>query len=140
MAYVYPYKKYNYIIFIDSKEMAGFSEISASDIAIDPIEYREGIHPVLKQPGLVKYGNATLKWGVITATEFFTWLQSAGDDTCERKTITVQLCDDSHGMAAKWEVINAWPVKYTLTDVNATSNEIAIESMELAHEGINRIK
>lgn len=86
MAYVYPYKKYNYIIFIDQKKWQDSLKFSALDIAIDPIEYREGIHPVLKQPGLVKYGNVTLKWGVITATEFFTWLQSAGEDTCERKT------------------------------------------------------
>ena len=72
MAYVYPYKKHNYIVLIDSKEVGGFSEVNAGDITIDPIEYREGIHPVntvLKQPGLVKYGNVTLKWGLATATD-----------------------------------------------------------------------
>ena len=99
MAYVYPYKKHNYIVLIDSKEVGGFSEVNAGDITIDPIEYREGIHPVntvLKQPGLVKYGNVTLKWGLATATELMTWLQSTVDGTCERKTITIQLCDDLH--------------------------------------------
>lgn len=143
MAYVYPYKKHNYIVLIDSKEVGGFSEVNAGDITIDPIEYREGINPVntvLKQPGLVKYGNVTLKWGLATATELMTWLQSTVDGTCERKTITIQLCDDLHKVVAEWEVINAWPTKYTPTDFNATSNEIAIESVELAHEGIKRIK
>ncbi len=82
----------------------------------------------------------TLKWGLATATELMTWLQSTVDGTCERKTITIQLCDDLHKVVAEWEVINAWPTKYTPTDFNATSNEIAIESVELAHEGIKRIK
>lgn len=142
MAAVYPYKKYNYILFIDSKEVGGFSEISAGDITIDPIEYREGMHPVntvCKQPGFVRYGNVTLKWGVATATEFIEWLKSTVDGTCERKTITIQLCNDLHVVVAKWEVINAWPTKYVPTDFNTTSNETAIECVELAHEGIKRI-
>lgn len=143
MAYVYPYKKHNYIVLIDSNEVGGFSEVNASDITIDPIEYREGNHPVntvLKQPGLVKYGNITLKWGLAFATELITWLQSIVDGVCERKTITIQLCDDVKNVVAEWEIINAWPTKYTPSDFNATSNEIAIESVELAHEGIKRIK
>lgn len=88
MAYVYPYKKYNYIVLIDSKEVGGFSEVNAGEIITDPIEYREGLHPVntvFKQQGLVKYGNVTLKWGLVTGTELITWLQSTVDGTCERK-------------------------------------------------------
>ena len=72
MAMVYPFKKYNYDVTIDGKAVGGFSEVSAPDISSDPIEYREGnfaVNTVGKQPGLVKYGNITLKWGMTNSVE-----------------------------------------------------------------------
>ncbi|WP_346908161.1 phage tail protein [Faecalicatena orotica] len=142
MASIYSLKKFCYIVLIDSKEVGGFSEISTTDITTDPIEYREGtssVNTVYKQSGHVKYGNVTLKWGLVTSAEFIIWLQSAGDRACERKTIKIQLRDDLNRVAAEWEIMNAWPVKYTSEDLDNSSNEIPIESMELAHEGIKRM-
>lgn len=138
MPYTYPYKKYNYKIIIDLKEVADFSEVSARDVTMDPIEYREGTPPI-KQPGLVKYGNITLRWGRVTAMELVNWLQNATDGTGERKTIIIQFCDDLQNVVAEWKVINAYPIKYTSTDFHTTSHVMTIESVELAHEGILRI-
>lgn len=143
MAMVYPYKKYNYNVTIDGKSVGGFSEVSAPDITIDPIEYREGnfaVNTVGKQPGLVKYGNVTLKWGTTNSMTLYNWAKEVMNGTINRKTMVISLQDDQHKELAKWTVISAWPTKYTAPDFNAASNEIAIESMEFVNEGITRDK
>ncbi len=143
MAMVYPFKKYNYEVTIDGNKVGGFSEVSAPDISSDPIEYREGnfaVNTVGKQPGLVKYGNITLKWGITDSMELYKWMKEVEGGTINRKTVVISLLDDTHAEVAKWTVISAWPTKYTAPDFNATSNEVAVETLELAHEGVTRDK
>lgn len=142
-AMVYPFKKYNYEVKIDNMNVAGFSEVSATDITIDPIEYREGnmkVKTAGKQPGIVKYGNVTLKWGMTESMELYQWAQDVAAGKIERKTITITLKDDEQTETAAWQLISAWPTKYTAADMNATSNEVAIETMEFVTEGITRTK
>lgn len=142
-AMVYPFKKYNYVVKIGDMNVAGFSEVSSTDVTIDPIEYREGnmkVKTVGKQPGIVKYGNVTLKWGMTESTELYKWAEEVAGGKIERKTVTITLLDDEQKETASWELISAWPTKYTATDMNATSNEVAIESMEFVTEGITRTK
>ncbi len=143
MAMVYPFKKYNYDVTIDGKAVGGFSEVSAPDISSDPIEYREGnfaVNTVAKQPGLIKYGNITLKWGMTGSMELYNWMKEVEQGTINRKTVVISLHDDKQAEIAKWTVISAWPTKYTAPDFNATSNEVAVETLELAHEGVTRDK
>ncbi len=143
MAMVYPYKKYNYDVSIDGASVGGFSEVSAPDISSDPIEYREGnfaVNTVGKQPGLIKYENITLKWGMTDSMELYNWMKEVEGGTINRKTVVISLQDDTHKEIAKWTVISAWPTKYTATDFNATSNEVAVETLVLAHEGVTRDK
>ncbi len=140
---IYPYKKYNYKVLIDNSEEAGFSEVSAPDITSDPVEYREGnmagITPG-KQPGIIKYSNVTLKRGATESQAFVTWMKTVLEGKVERKTVVITLLDDAMGEVASWQLEKAWPTKYTAPDVNATSNEVAIESLELVCEGVSRIK
>lgn len=141
MAMVYPFKKYNYDLQIDGSSVGGFSEISAPDITIEPIEYREGnfsVNTAGKQPGLVKYGNITLKWGTVSGHTLYDWAKEVENGTITRKTVVISLQDDLHKEIAKWTAISAWPTKYTAPDMNATSNEVAVEQLELVHEGITR--
>lgn len=143
MAMVYPFKKYNYEVTIDGKVVGGFSEVSAPDISSDAIEYREGnfaVNTVGKQPGLIKYGNITLKWGMTSSMELYNWMKEVESGTINRKTVVISLYDDKQAEIAKWTVISAWPAKYTAPDFNASSNEVAVESLELAHEGVTRDK
>ena len=139
----YPYKKYRFKVEIGGMIVAGFNEVSGFDATIDVIEYREGDSPYntpRKQPGLVKYGNVTFKRGVVDSIEFFTWLDdiNQGQITLERKAITVSLYNDEDSPVASWEILRAWPCKYTGTDFNGTASEIAIEQIEFAHEGLSR--
>lgn len=137
----YPRAKFRFKLEIDGIDVAGFSEISGFDATIEPIEYREGnmsAETPLKVAGLRKYGNITLKKGIISTHALYDWAAIGLTKAVERKTVTVSLLDEEQKAVASWQVINAWPTKYTAPDFNATSNEIAIESLELAHEGMER--
>jgi len=142
----YPLKKYNYRVLIENVDVAGFSEVSGFDARIDVIEYREGterINSPRKMPGLTKYGNVTLKWGMTASMSFYEWVQgiSTGDllEAEDRvQDIDIYLQDDSHADVASWTLINAWPCKYTAPDFNASSSEVSFESIELAFEEMRR--
>lgn len=137
----YPYGKFRYKVEIDGLEAGGFSEVSGFDASIDVIEYREGdmVQTPLKIPGLKKYGNITLKQGLTTSTVLYDWIIAGVNGAVERKTITITLLDEEETPAASWQVINAWPTKYTAPDFNATSSEVAIDTLEIAHEGMTRV-
>ncbi len=140
---IYPYKKYNYKVLLDNTEEAGFSEVSAPDITSDPVEYREGNmtgRTPGKQPGLMKYSNVTLKRGTTDSQVFVTWMKDIQDGKATRKTVVITLMDDEMNEVASWQLEKCWPTKYTAPDFNSTSNEVAIESLELVTEGVTRIK
>ena len=133
--------KFNYKVEIDGLEAGGFSEVTGFDASIDVIEYREGdmTQTPLKIPGLKKYGNITLKQGLVDSMVLYEWMTAGLEGDVERKTLTITLLDIAGSPAASWQIINAWPVKYTAPDFNATSSEVAIESLEIAHEGMTRV-
>lgn len=140
---IYPYKKYDYKVLIDQKEEAGFSEVSAPDITSDPVEYQEGsvsVKAPSKQPGILKHSNVTLKRGTTESRAFVDWMKEIDPGKATRKTVTIVLLDVEMNEVASWELQRAFPKKYVAPDFNDTSNEIAIESLELVCEGISRIK
>lgn len=137
----YPRAKFRFKVEIPDVGAGGFTEVSGFDATIEPIEYREGdmaAETPLKVAGLRKYGNITLKKGVIEGKVLYDWVVKGLTGEVERKTVTVSLLDEKQAAVASWQIINAWPTKYTAPDFNATPNEIAIESLELAHEGMTR--
>jgi phage tail-like protein len=137
----YPHGKYRFRLEIDGLEAGGFSEVSGFDANIDVIEYREGdmVQTPLKLPGLKKYGNITFRQGLTDAVTLYEWVVTGVEGAVDRKTVTVTVLDEAGEPAASWQVINAWPMKYTAPDFNATSSEVAIEALELAHEGMTRV-
>ena len=140
---IYPYKKYNYKVLIDNKEEAGFNEVSSPDVTADPIEYREGNTAGKtpgKQPGILKYSNVTLKRGTTDSQIFVAWMKDIQAGKATRKTVVITLMDDEMKEVASWQLEKAWPTKYTAPDFNATSNEVAIESLELVTEGVTGTK
>jgi phage tail-like protein len=119
----------------------GFSEVSGLNIETQVIEYRDGSMPdysTLKMPGMQKYGNITLKRGVSKGdNEFFLWWQTHQLNTIERRDVTISLLNEVHEPVIIWKVRNAWPVKVDGGSLKATGNEVSIETLELAHEGIS---
>lgn len=136
-----PYRNFRFRLEIDGLEAGGFSEVSGFDATFDVVEYRQGDDASItprKLPGLIKYGNITLKWGSSESMVLYEWLMDIQSGTIEQKTVTITALDEEGNPAASWRVINAWPVKYTAPDFNALGSEIALESLEIAHEGLTR--
>lgn len=135
-----PYRNYRFRVEVDGITQAGFHEVTGFDVSIDIVEYREGIDITTprKLPGLTKYGNITLKWGVTDSMDLYNWMLAAINGEIERKTITIIALDEEGSDVATWLVNEAWPTKYTAPSFNAMSSEVAIEFLEIAHEGMQR--
>lgn len=137
-----PYRNFRFRVEVDGIQQAGFSEVSGFDASVNVIEYREGNETTTprKLPGLTKYGNITMKWGVTDSMDMYNWLQECVQGTIQRKNVTIVAIDEEGQDVATWQVIEAWPTKYTAPNFNGTGNEVAIELMEIAHEGMTRSK
>jgi len=119
----------------------GFTEVTGLDVQVEAIEYREGSSPEyskLKMPGMHKFSNITLKRGTITGdSDFYKWVNTINLTVVERRDIVISLLDESHAPVMTWRAKNAFPVKVQASDLKSDGNEVAIETLELAHEGLN---
>ncbi|MDX2246147.1 MAG: phage tail protein [Bacteroidia bacterium] len=119
----------------------GFTEVSGLDVETEVIEYRHGASPEYfktKMPGMQKYGNITLKRGTFAGdNEYFNWWNTVALNTIERRDLTISLLNETHEPVVVWKVKNAWPIKVQSTDLKSDGNEVAIESIEIAHEGLS---
>jgi phage tail-like protein len=118
----------------------GFTEVTGLEITTEKIEYRDGAskeYHKIRMPGMQTFGDLTLKRGIFAGdNEFYTWWNSVALNTIERRDITISLLNEEHNPVVIWKVKNAWPTKVTSTDLNASGNETAIETLVLAHEGL----
>ena len=142
-----PLRNFRYRLEIDGIDQAGFSEVAIGDLSTDPIEYREGDElptTVRKLNGLNKYGNVTLKWGITDSKELADWHQLVVDDATPlsdaRRNVVIRVQNEAGQETTAFEIVKAWPCKYDPSDLNATGNEVAVDSLELCNEGIRRIQ
>ena len=117
-----------------------FSEVTGLEVETEIIEYRDGFSPEYskqRMPGMQKYTNITMKRGVFAANnEFFDWWNSVKLNKIERRDLTISLLNEEHDPVMIWKVKNAWPTKIQSTDLKSDGNEVALETIEVAHEGI----
>jgi len=118
----------------------GFTECTGLEVSTEKIEYRDGAskeYHKVRMPGMQTFGDLTLKRGIFAGdNEFYDWWNTVALNTIERRDITISLLNESHDPVVTWKVKNAWPSKVTSTDLNASGNETAIETLVLAHEGL----
>jgi len=137
-----PWRNARFFLEIGGINIAGFREATIPDTSSDPIEYREGNEAptVRKIPGLIKYSNISLKRGITDSKELYDWYKQVVDGKFEdaRREISIVLQDEEGNEATRWNFVNAWPTKYDAPDMNATAGEIAIEALDIAHEGMQR--
>ena len=137
-----PYRTFRFRVEIDGVKQAGFNECTFADTSTEAIEYREGNEPPIfrKLSGLTKYGNITLKWGITDSMDLYKWRQQIIDKGAQgaRKNMSIILIDEAGMDKARWNIVQAWPVKYDPTDFNAKNNDVGIETLEIAHEGFTR--
>ncbi len=136
---VWPLPKFYFQVKIADQEVA-FQEVSGLDIEAQVIEYRHGNSKefsTIKMPGIKKSGNVTLKKGVFKGDNtFWTWFNAIKMNTIERKEVVISLLDQEGAPTMVWTLKNAWPTKITGTDLKSDGNEVAVETIEVAHEGI----
>lgn len=135
----YPLSKFHFQVEWGGTHI-GFTEVSGLDVETEVIEYRHGASPEYhktKMPGMQKFSNITLKRGTFQGdNEFYEWFNTVSLNTIERRDLTLSLLNESHEPVVVWKIKNAFPIKVQSTDLKSDGNEVAIESMELAHEGL----
>jgi len=124
--------------FGDDLKNVPFQEVSGMDVENQVIEYRKSNSPLFsteKMPGIVKYGNVTMKRGVfVNDNNFWNWRNQIAMNTIKRTVVTIRLLDESGKTTMQWQLNNAWPTKITSTDLKSEGNEVAVESLEIAYE------
>ncbi len=137
-----PYGNFNFVVEIDGITRGAFQEASGFDSTIDTVEHREGgfNSPITprKIPGQTKYSNISLKWGLTDSRELYDWHLDTVKGKIERKNGSIVVLDREGKEKIRWNFFNAWPTKWDGPDFNAEGNDIAIETLELAHEGVER--
>jgi len=137
-----PYGSYDFLVEIDGITRASFQEASGFDSSIDVTEYREGgdNETLRKLPAKTKFSNIVLKWGTADDTDLYDWHMQwiKGDPAAVRKNGSIVILDRQGNEQVRWNFTNAWPVKWTGPTFNAKGNDVAIETLELAHEGLAR--
>jgi phage tail-like protein len=136
---VWPLPKFYFQVKWGDQEMS-FQEVSGLDIEAQPIEYRHGNSKefsVIKMPGIKKTGNVTMKKGIFKSdNKFWDWFSQIEMNTIKRTPITISLLDEKEAPTMVWKLTNAFPTKVTGTDLKSDGNEVAVETIEIAHEGI----
>lgn len=135
----YPLPKFHFSVEWGGTKI-GFSEVSGLNVETKVIEYRDGATPEyhkIKMPGMQEFGNVTMKRGIFKGdNDFFDWWNTKALNTIERRDVTISLLNENHEPVVVWKIKNAWPVKVQSTDLKADGNEVAIETLEFAHEGL----
>lgn len=134
----YPVFNFNFVLQLDGRSVAGFSEVSGLEAETEVIEYREGAHnfAAIKLPGIHKYDRLTLRQGLIHDADFHHWVASAPQGGAERRSLRLTLADESHEEVMSWLLEGVRPTKLTVLTSNATGSGFAIDTLELRVEGL----
>ena len=136
-----PYLVFRFLVEIDGTRAGGFTEVTGLEVRTEIDEQREGgvnnfVHKIAKE---TRYPNLTLKRGITDKTDLWAWHQRVVEGDIQRKTMAVVLLDELRREKWRWVFHDAYPVKWNGTDLNATGNTLAVESVEFAHHGMTKL-
>jgi phage tail-like protein len=131
-----PYLSFNFEVI--GIVVGSFSEVSGLAAEIDVEEYREGglNYYVHRLPKVTKYGNLILKKGLTSSTFLYDWYRDVVMGKINRRSVTVSLNDSEGPQVKVWTFQNSFPIKWNASDLKADGNTIAVESVELVHQGL----
>jgi phage tail-like protein len=132
-----PYSSLHFFVEIDGIDQGGFSEVSGLEVKTDVFEYEEGglNDHKHKLPGRSSYTNITLKWGSTDSDALWKWYEKVIQGKVERKNVSIVQYDAKQTEVRRWNLREAYPVKWGGPAYNASSNAVSIETLELAHHG-----
>jgi phage tail-like protein len=140
MARVDPYKNFRFLVELDGIVQAGFTDCSGFGSNVEVVEYREGGDPatVRKLPGKTSFPDITLKWGITDSRELYDWHRTAVDGAVQRKNGSIILQDDLGQERIRWNFFAAWASKYDAPDFSAKGNDVAIDTLMISCERLER--
>ena len=134
-----PFLTFNFAVEIQGLVVGGFNEVSGLQAEIEVQDYREGgvneyIH---KRAGPARYpSNLTLKRGMTDTTVLWSWYCDVMQGKVDRKNLSVVLMDSTGQEKKRWNFLKAYPVKWVGPGLRATASEVAVETLELVHDGL----
>ena len=135
---IWPLPKFYFSVKLGDDDSANFQEVTGLESQTQTIEYRHGNSPVfypIKMPGLGKVGNVTMRKGIfVTDSTLWKWYDEIKMNTIKRRTVVINLLDETGAPKMVWSLNNAWPTKVTGTDLKSEGNEVAVETVEIAFE------
>ena len=134
-----PYRAFNFQLEIEGVPHGAFSECSGLTAEGDAVDYRDGTdlqNNVRKLVGLRKYSNIMLKRGYTQDKTLWQWYMNISNGIPDRRNVTITLMNEEHAPVLRWHAENAWLNKIEAPSFKASGNEVAIESVELVHEGL----
>jgi phage tail-like protein len=135
-----PYPNFNFLVELDGITRAAFHKCSGFDSSVDVIEYNEGgsLSP-MKLPGMVKYANIVLEWGM-TDLELYSWFQTIATGNITRKNGSIILLDRAGNQVGRWDFTQAWPSKCSYSDLSAQASEVFFEKLEITCQTLTRVQ
>jgi phage tail-like protein len=134
-----PYLRFNFLVEIDGIQAGFFKSVSGLDSETEVVEYRTGAMQgpsSLKLPGLHKFANITLKRGITQDLSLWQWYKTVLDGQTDRRNGVIMLLNESLQPVLRWQFRDGWICKWEGPDLDASANEVAIETIEIAHEGL----
>lgn len=137
---IWPLPAFYFKVEVEGVIQMSFKEVSGLELEYDSIEYRVGDNPIfskISMPGMRKNRKITLKKGSFKSdSNFWNWINEVRLNTIKRRTVTICLLDETGVPTMVWKVANAWPSKCSMDGFKTDGSEVAIEMLELMHEGI----
>jgi phage tail-like protein len=137
-----PFLSFNFRVEIDGITVGAFREVTGLSGDSTVVEYRDGSDPIRstrKGPGLQQFSNIILKRGYTTNKEFWNWYRNISNGIADKRNGSIFLQNDQHQDVLQWDFTGAWPKKVDGPGFNATTNEVAVETIELVHEGVTLV-
>jgi phage tail-like protein len=134
-----PFPARNFKVEIEGISVTAFSEVSGIEAEVPVVDNRPGSDKApgpRKLPGEAHFTNIVLKRGMTDDHSLWDWMQKTLDGKIERKNVSIVLLNEAGEEALRFNCLNAWPTKWTGPTLNSTANEVAIETLEIAHEGL----
>jgi phage tail-like protein len=139
--WVDPYRAYNFKLLINNITNGHFTEVTGLGVRVERISYREaGNNSIVRAvPGRVTYPPVTLRYGLTSAQEAWDWLMASVHGQADRRNVSIVMLDSTGATEVlRWNLLNAWPQEWYGAPLDAMSRELAIETLTLAHEGLDR--
>jgi phage tail-like protein len=137
---IWPLPSFSFQVSWGATQNIAFQEVSGLEAETQVLEYRHSnskAYSTIKMPGIAKYNNVTFKKGIfVKDATFWSWYSKIQMNTYPRVTVVVQLLDQNSQATMTWTLKNAWVTKISAPTMKSDGNEVAIESIGVAHEGL----